>query len=59
MSIEYDPDVNFNGRMYMEGYSEKEICSTIGQGRYHPISLKIPLLTGQCGIIKADGPVNR
>ncbi|CAG9863954.1 unnamed protein product [Phyllotreta striolata] len=59
MTVEYEPDSNFNGKMYMEGFSDNPVCSAPGEGRFHPVSLKIPLLTGQCGIIKADGPVNR
>ncbi|XP_057669969.1 uncharacterized protein LOC130902128 [Diorhabda carinulata] len=59
MTINYKPEINFKGKMYMEGFSDNPVCSANGQGGYNAISLQIPLLTGQCGIIKADGPVNR
>ncbi|XP_072388554.1 uncharacterized protein [Diabrotica undecimpunctata] len=59
MTVSYKPEINFRGKMYMEGYSDNNICAVSGKGIYQTISLQIPLLTGQCGIIKADGPINR
>lgn len=52
------PKTTFMGRMYMEGYSEQPECFVRGSGNNVAI-LKLALLSGQCGIIKATAPDNR
>ncbi|KAJ8940682.1 hypothetical protein NQ318_017732 [Aromia moschata] len=59
MTAEYDPEVNFFGKVYMQGYSENPECFAIGQGRYKVVTLKLPLLTSSCGIFRAEGTLNR
>nr|XP_023023455.1 uncharacterized protein LOC111511655 [Leptinotarsa decemlineata] len=59
MSIRYDPETDFIGKMYIQGYSESPPCFSNGKGKYEIVSLNIPLVSGKCGIIKAEGPFNR
>ncbi|XP_044261886.1 uncharacterized protein LOC123009553 isoform X2 [Tribolium madens] len=58
MTVEYTPDMNFLGRMYMEGYSENLECFAKGHGT-ETVALKLPIISEQCGIIKAIAPDNR
>lgn len=59
MAISYQPETDFHGKLYMQGYSENPECYVVGQGKYTLVTLKLPLLTSQCGIVKADSPSNR
>ncbi|KAJ8964562.1 hypothetical protein NQ314_004866, partial [Rhamnusium bicolor] len=59
MRMVYDPEQNFFGKVYMQGYSDNPECYAIGQGRFKLITLKLPLLSSKCGILRADGPLNR
>ncbi|XP_030768122.1 uncharacterized protein LOC115891723 [Sitophilus oryzae] len=59
MTIRYQPELEFRGKLYMQGNSENPQCFVWGQGKFNTITLKLPLLTSQCGIIKADSPTNR
>lgn len=59
MTVTYNPETDFQGRIYMEGYSDHPECYASGQGKNTVVSLKLPLLTSQCGITKANGDLNR
>ncbi|XP_019870370.2 uncharacterized protein LOC109598907 [Aethina tumida] len=59
MTVRYNPETDFQGRIYMEGYSDHPECYASGQGKNTVVSLKLPLLTSQCGITKANGDLNR
>ncbi|KAG5894169.1 hypothetical protein JTB14_001864 [Gonioctena quinquepunctata] len=59
MSIRYDPEMDFFGKLYMLGYSESPPCYSIGRGKLQIITLNIPLFLDRCGIIKAEDPLNR
>ncbi|XP_076265631.1 uncharacterized protein LOC143199593 isoform X2 [Rhynchophorus ferrugineus] len=59
MTISYRPELDFRGKLYMQGNSENPACFAWGQGSFKNVTLKLPLLTSQCGIIKADSPNNR
>ncbi|KAJ8918619.1 hypothetical protein NQ315_013125 [Exocentrus adspersus] len=59
MTINYDPEVDFFGKLYMQGFSDDPQCYRIGEGKFSLISLKLPLLSSKCGIIKATGNFNR
>lgn len=58
ITINYRPEVNFLGRIYMQGYSDNPECFTKGQG-FKQLSLKLPLPSSQCGIREAVTPDNR
>lgn len=59
MTIRYHPETDFHGKLYMQGYSENPQCFVLGQGKYNLITLKLPLLTSECGVSKADSSINR
>lgn len=59
MTIVYNPDMNFSGRLYMQGYSDMKQCYANGMGNDDQVVLKLPLLTFQCGISKANDSSNR
>ncbi|CAH0556103.1 unnamed protein product [Brassicogethes aeneus] len=59
MTIKYNPETEFQGRIYMQGYSENPECFASGEGKGTMVTLKLQLLTKQCGIIKANGMGNR
>ncbi|KAK5645478.1 hypothetical protein RI129_006778 [Pyrocoelia pectoralis] len=52
ITVNYQPEVPFNGKVYMSGYSDNIRCYMIGNNT-EEIVLKIPLLEDQCGITKA------
>ncbi|KAJ8986008.1 hypothetical protein NQ317_013892 [Molorchus minor] len=59
MTVEYNPETNFFGKVYMQGYSENPECFAIGHGKFTLITLKLSLLTSSCGIYRAIEPLNR
>lgn len=59
MTIRYDPEIDFFGKVYMQGFSENPECYATGQGKFTNIILKLPLLSNKCGITKAAGNYNR
>lgn len=59
MTIQYDPEIDFLGKLYIQGFSDNPECYALGQGRFTTIVLKLPLLSNKCGIIKAAGNFNR
>lgn len=52
LTVKYVPEINFSGRVYMQGYSDKVECYVKGQG-LKPLILRIPLSQNFCGITKA------
>ncbi|XP_044754942.1 uncharacterized protein LOC123313905 [Coccinella septempunctata] len=58
ITIDYRPETNFSGRIYMQGYSDHPECFTKGKG-FKTLSLRLPLPTSQCGITEAATPDNR
>lgn len=58
ITVQFVPKMQFMGRMYMEGYSERPECSVKGQGT-NTIILKLSALSEQCGLIKAIADDNR
>ncbi|KAJ3626559.1 hypothetical protein MTP99_017046 [Tenebrio molitor] len=58
ITVQFVPKMQFMGRMYMEGYSERPECSAKGQGT-NTIILKLSALSEQCGLIKAIADDNR
>lgn len=58
MTIKYKPENDFNGKIYMRGYSENLECFALGKGG-DVVTLKIPLLAPQCGISQANSELNR
>lgn len=52
LTVKYQPEVDFFGRVYMQGYSENIECYTKGQGR-KTLILRVPLHQNQCGITRA------
>ncbi|KAH1001360.1 hypothetical protein HUJ05_010884 [Dendroctonus ponderosae] len=59
MTIRYQPETNFHGKLYMHGNSENKECFVVGQGKFTMVTLKLQLLTNECGIVKADSPTSR
>ncbi|XP_060528919.1 uncharacterized protein LOC132703587 isoform X2 [Cylas formicarius] len=59
VTVKYSPEIDFRGKIYMQGYSENGECYAVGQGKQTVVTLKLSFLTSQCGIIKADSPYNR
>ncbi|XP_066149792.1 uncharacterized protein [Euwallacea fornicatus] len=59
MTVRYQPEIDFRGKLYMQRNSENPACFVVGQGKYTMVTLKLQLLTSQCGIVKADSPTNR
>lgn len=58
IAIDYRPETNFLGKVYMKGYSDHPECFTKGQG-FNTLTLKLPLSTSQCGITEAVTLDNR
>lgn len=58
MTVKYVPEIEFFGKMYMQGYSENLECYTRGSGR-KAIVLKVPVFRNQCGIMQAKSANNR
>ncbi|KAL3269282.1 hypothetical protein HHI36_008358 [Cryptolaemus montrouzieri] len=58
LTVTYLPEINFLGRMYMQGYSDHPECHVNGQG-FNKLNLKLHLTSSQCGIIEAIGPNSR
>ncbi|XP_044739441.1 uncharacterized protein LOC123300849 [Chrysoperla carnea] len=52
MFIKYTPDRKFDGRIYMQGYSEVKDCNEYGHGNT-TIVLHIGVLKRTCGLIEA------
>ncbi|XP_025829988.1 uncharacterized protein LOC112904367 [Agrilus planipennis] len=52
MAITFTPEMNFKGKLYLQGYSEHSECYSVGQG-YRMVMLKIPLLDQHCGLTVA------
>ncbi|CAH1118952.1 unnamed protein product [Phaedon cochleariae] len=59
MTVRYNPEIDFVGKMFMQGFSDNPSCSADGEGKFHITTLRLPLLSGQCGIIKAEEPLQR
>lgn len=57
MTIKYTPELDFLGKIYMQGYSDSLECNTKGSGRQQ-IVLKMPLFRNQCGILQAKTNYN-
>lgn len=55
LRVRYQPEVNFQGKMYMLGYSEDLECYTAGNG-FEPILLVLPLAKRSCGVSEAFSP---
>lgn len=55
--VKYVPEVEFFGKIYMQGYSENLMCYVKGLGR-REIVLKIPAAASQCGITLARTKFN-
>lgn len=58
MTVTYTPEMDFNGRMYMDGYSEQPVCYARGGGTVQ-VQLKLPVMSEQCGILRAIAPDER
>lgn len=58
LTVLYQPEVKFMGRIYMQGYSDHEDCYAKGEG-WNSLQLKLPLKSSQCGIIEAQSIDNR
>lgn len=52
MTVKYKPEIEFFGKMYMQGYSEHLECFAKGLGKGE-IILKIPVFRNQCGLVQA------
>ncbi|KAK4875890.1 hypothetical protein RN001_012312 [Aquatica leii] len=53
--VHYKPEINFNGKLYMNGYSQNLECYVKGNG-VQTVNLKIPLFGNRCGIREAKSP---
>ncbi|XP_065173640.1 uncharacterized protein [Atheta coriaria] len=58
MTISYDTDMVFNGKIYMKGFSETSECYVIGNKSRH-VELHVPLTSHKCGITKITSDQNR
>lgn len=58
MTVTFTPGMDFIGRMYMDGYSEQPLCSARGRGTVQ-VELRLPVMSEQCGIVRAIGPDDR
>lgn len=52
MFIKYTPDRKFDGRIYMQGYSEAKDCNEYGHGN-STIVLHVGVLKRTCGLVEA------
>lgn len=43
----------------MEGNSENPACYVLGQGKHKTLTLKLPLLISECGLVQANSPSTR
>ncbi|CAH1998224.1 unnamed protein product [Acanthoscelides obtectus] len=59
MRIRYQPELNFHGKLYMQGFSENTVCYALGDSTKNEVILKLPILEKNCGITEADGSQNR
>lgn len=57
MTVKYKPEVDFFGKVYMQGYSENLECYAKGLGK-NEIVLKLPVFRNQCGITQARSDYN-
>lgn len=57
MTVRFQPEVKYSGRIYMQGFSENQECYAEGAG-HAPVILKIPLTPQKCGIVKAKSSLN-
>lgn len=57
MTVKYNPEVEFFGKIYMQGYSENLECYAKGLGK-EEIILKIPVFRNQCGVTPARSDFN-
>lgn len=57
MTIRFQPEMKYSGRIYMQGYSENQECYAEGSG-HAAVILKIPLTPQKCGIVKAKSSLN-
>ncbi|KAL1498109.1 hypothetical protein ABEB36_008963 [Hypothenemus hampei] len=59
MIVEYKPETDFRGKLYMQGYSDDPGCFVMGKGKFAIVTLKLPLLMTHCGILKAGSLTSR
>lgn len=57
MIVKYNPEIDFFGKMYMQGYSENLECYAKGMGEQEVV-LRMPVFRNQCGIIQARSSYN-
>lgn len=43
----------------MQGNSENPACYVLGQGKHKTLTLKLPLLISECGLVQANSPSTR
>ncbi|KAF5306123.1 hypothetical protein FQR65_LT07399 [Abscondita terminalis] len=55
ITVRYQPELYFNGKLYMSGYSENLECYVKGIGA-QTINLRIPLFGNRCGVREAKSP---
>lgn len=52
MTVKYTPEIEYFGKLYMEGHSEDLECYAVGSAK-NEIVLKMPVFRNQCGILQA------
>lgn len=57
MTVKYQPEIEFFGKIYMQGYSESLECYAKGLGK-QGLVLKVPVFRNQCGVIQARSDYN-